>query len=119
VAGARRVSAVVRQRCPACLEGQVFRSTLRMLPACQRCGHRFEPRPGTWHRTFAAAVAAAAVVCLIVAAASWHWLVPEYGRAFALLSAAFLWLLLLPAVFRYARIIRAHLDASALERARR
>jgi uncharacterized protein (DUF983 family) len=113
----RRLSAIVRQRCPACRQGQVFRSTFRTLPACQLCGHRFEPFPGAHRGALGAGAAVSLVLCMIVGAAMWHWLVPDYGRAFAILSAAFLWLLVLPAVIRYARIVHMHLEVRALERA--
>jgi uncharacterized protein (DUF983 family) len=119
VAGARRLSAVVRQRCPSCFEGHVFRSTFGVLPACQLCGHRLEPDTRVRRRLRLEATAAAAVCSVVVAAAAWRWLAPSYGLRFAALAAAFSWLVLLPGIVRYARVIRAHAEVAALERAHR
>lgn len=34
----------MRRRCPCCGGGKLFRGYFNMVPACPRCGHRFEPR---------------------------------------------------------------------------
>ena len=41
-----RAIAIVRQRCPRCLEGRVFRGMLAMNDACPSCGLVFEREPG-------------------------------------------------------------------------
>src|SRR6185295_15533099 len=41
-----RAIAVLRQRCPRCLEGRVFRGMLAMNDACPECGLVFEREPG-------------------------------------------------------------------------
>jgi len=112
----RRGIAILFQRCPACLAGSVFRSTFRMLPACQVCGHRFEREPGFFRgaMVLAAGIAAATFVALVVAAH--HWLVPALGLAFGLVVAAMLYLLLIPAIFRYPRVIRAYRGSGSADR---
>jgi uncharacterized protein (DUF983 family) len=90
-----------------------------MLPACQQCGYRFHQDAGGDAATLAASAVAGALLIVMVLAAAWRWLVPTFGLPFAMTVASFLWLLLLPGVVRYARIVRAHLAVRALERAPR
>ncbi len=112
----RRVVAILRQRCPACLAGSVYRSTFRMLPACQVCGHRFEHGPG-YFRTATMVSAGIAVVALVGLITGMHrWLAPAHGETFAQLVASLLFLLLVPALYRYPRIIRAHLGIASSDR---
>lgn len=37
----------LRRRCPVCGEGRIFRSALRLRPACPACGWVIEREPGT------------------------------------------------------------------------
>src|SRR3989442_8573127 len=43
---AARLRAILRQRCPVCLEGRMFRGVFTMNAACSACGHRFERETG-------------------------------------------------------------------------
>src|SRR5438445_10929800 len=43
---AARLRSIVRQRCPVCLEGRMFRGVFAMNAACSVCGHRFERETG-------------------------------------------------------------------------
>jgi len=46
---ARRLGAILRQRCPACLEGKVFHGRVAMHDHCPRCGVSFHPEQAfTW-----------------------------------------------------------------------
>lgn len=117
--GMRRVTAVVRMRCPACLRGDVFVSTFQMLPACQLCGHRFELRPGFFQGPIYVSYALGMVTFLGMAFVARRWLAPDAGRAFALLVAGFCYVLLVPAIFRYCCIIWAHLSIRTPERSTR
>src|SRR5689334_8648181 len=40
------LSAIVRQRCPRCREGRVYRSFFTMDRACPECGYDFYPGSG-------------------------------------------------------------------------
>src|SRR5436190_12582264 len=43
---AARLRAIIRQRCPVCLQGAMFRGRFEMNTTCPVCGHRFEREPG-------------------------------------------------------------------------
>src|SRR6516165_11002909 len=43
-----RLWAGLRQRCPRCCRGQMFRGLLTMNERCPRCGLRFEREPGDY-----------------------------------------------------------------------
>src|SRR5262249_35629046 len=42
----QRLQAILRQGCPKCLHGKVFRGATTMNERCPVCGHRFEREPG-------------------------------------------------------------------------
>jgi uncharacterized protein (DUF983 family) len=44
--GFRHLAAIVKQRCPRCLQGQVFATLFRMHAQCPLCGLVFEREPG-------------------------------------------------------------------------
>jgi uncharacterized protein (DUF983 family) len=112
----RRSLAILRQRCPACLAGAIFRSTFRILPACQVCGHRFERAPGFFRGALAVSAVLAAMTLLVLLGVMHRWLGPTHGEAFAILVAVLLFLLLVPAIFRYPRVIRAHRGIAPADR---
>jgi len=41
-----RIAAIIRQRCPRCFTGKVFRRLLDMNETCPVCGLRFEREEG-------------------------------------------------------------------------
>src|SRR5947208_16960374 len=43
---AARLRAIIRQRCPVCLQGAMFRGRFEMNATCPVCGHRLEREPG-------------------------------------------------------------------------
>src|SRR2546427_2942302 len=43
---AARLHAIIRQRCPVCFQGAMFRGRFEMSATCPVCGHRFEREPG-------------------------------------------------------------------------
>jgi uncharacterized protein (DUF983 family) len=42
----KRLVAILRQRCPVCLEGQVFQSLLGMRSHCPACGIKYDRETG-------------------------------------------------------------------------
>ncbi len=80
---ATRLRAILRQRCPVCCQGAMFRGRFAMNPTCPVCGHRFEREPGFFQGA----------------------MYVSYG-----LGTAYLGVL----VFRYSRVIRAHLNVGTL-----
>jgi uncharacterized protein (DUF983 family) len=105
-----RTLAIFRQRCPTCRRGQVFRSGLTMNETCPICGIRFEREPGYFfgamYFSYALGVPIIAGLSAILALTicrTWElqWVViPAWG----------IYLLLVPAVFRYSRILWMHFD---------
>lgn len=104
-----RAIAVLRQRCPRCLEGRAFRGLLTMNDACPSCGLVFEREPGYF------------VGAMYV---SYAMAIPAYLLAVLLLRVAFRRLSDLtvlaagvpiicfgsPYLFRYSRVIWMHFD---------
>lgn len=108
--------AIVRQRCPVCLDGEVFHAIFHMLPACQVCGHRFERGPGFYRGAMYASYAFGLVLFVTIAGAAVRWLAPPLGLSFALVVAGLLYVLLVPWIFRYPRVLWAHLAPPLPER---
>ena len=102
-----RLSALLKQRCPHCLQGKVFASTWKMNETCPVCHVKFEREDGYFMMSvFIGYVIGTFItlpICLIL----------------YLVNAPFAWyfiftigaiLLLLPLIFRYARLIWLHID---------
>lgn len=102
-----RLGALLKQRCPRCLEGRVFAGLFRMHRRCPSCGLPFEREPGYFmgamYLSYSLAIIATAPVWLPMA-----W----FGRPLwevllasgSLLMLGSLWL------FRYARVLWLHFD---------
>lgn len=102
-----RLSALLKQRCPHCLQGKVFASTWKMNETCPVCHIKFAREDGYFMMSVFIGYILGAVIalpiCLILylinAPLAWY---------FIFTVAAFL--LLLPLIFRYARLIWLHID---------
>ena len=104
---ATRIGAVMAQRCPVCLEGQVFDSLLGMRETCPVCGVKFERENGY----FLNAMFIAYVLGFLVLAPTTVLLYlldvsPFLFLAVIVVEMALLW----PAIFRYSRILWLHID---------
>lgn len=100
---------VMRQRCPRCHRGRMFRGWIRMHDACPVCRYVFEREPGYFVGAMYVSYAMA-VPILVVLAVLVHWLLPTWTGLRVLAAALPLFLLLTPVIFRYSRVIWAHLD---------
>ena len=105
-----RLSAILRQRCPNCFRGQVFTGPLAMNETCPVCGVRFEREQGYFfgamYFSYALSIPIVGALTAILAFTvlrGWpvHWII---------LSAGLVFLLFVPLVFRYSRILWMHLD---------
>ena len=106
----RRLWAILRQRCPRCLTGKVFRGLVAMHETCPACGHRFEREQGYFlGAMYASYFMAVPAVGLLTWAFS-AWVVPGWRLEWATLLAAPVFLALVPLIFRYSRVIWMHLD---------
>src|SRR5881392_595703 len=105
-----RVRAVLRQRCPVCLEGRMFRGVFAMNATCPVCGHRFEREPGFFQGAMYVSYGIGIVYIGVLAILANAFLVPHIGVVPAAGCIVAIHLACVPAVFRYSRVIWAHLN---------
>src|SRR5262245_39309243 len=106
----RRLEAILLLRCPRCLKGKTFRTWVRMYDTCPACGHRFEREQGYFLGAMYASYFLAVPLVGLLAWAANVWLVPGWTLGGATLLITPLFLLLVPVIFRYSRVIWMHLD---------
>ncbi len=102
-----RLRATLRQRCPRCLRGKVWRSFLTMHEACPACGLVFEREPGYF--------TGAMVVSYVIAVPTFGLiviglLVLGVDTVVALVGGGLVYLLLAPFILRYSRVIWLQFD---------
>jgi uncharacterized protein (DUF983 family) len=106
----RRFEAILRQRCPVCLEGRMFSGSFTMAPRCPKCGHEFERETGFFqgamYVSWALSVGMFAALALL---ANW-FLAPRVGLPLAFALAIGAYFPVVPALYRYARVIWAHVN---------
>lgn len=107
---AARLNAILWQRCPKCLVGKPFSGLITMRQACPVCGHKFEREPGYFvgamYASYFLAIPVLAILTLLI-----YWLLlPDWELRNVVFVAVPLFLLLVPLVFRYSRVIWMHLD---------
>jgi len=108
---ARRLKAILLQRCPKCLKGRVFSGVVAMRPRCPVCDHQFEREPGYFLGAMYASYFLAIPILALITLAIYFLLLPNWLPENVVLLAAVPFLLLVPSVFRYARVIWMHIDA--------
>ena len=104
---ARRLTALVQQRCPRCLHGAVFAGLFRMHARCPACGLVFTREQGY----FTGAMYLSYGLALIVTVPVWLPMA-LLGRPLGevLLAVGGLLIVGSPWLFRYARVLWLHLD---------
>jgi uncharacterized protein (DUF983 family) len=104
----RRLVAIVTLRCPRCLEGRIWRGFLSMNETCPVCGFAFEREPGYFtgamvvSYVLAVPVLGAIVIALMALA--------HLDAVPALLIGDAAYLVLVPFIFRYSRVVWLHFD---------
>jgi uncharacterized protein (DUF983 family) len=104
----RRLAAVITLRCPRCLKGRVWRRFVSMNPTCPECGVVFERESGYFAGAMvvsyglAVPILAAMVVALII--------IGGLDPVVALIIGNTGYLVLVPFIFRYSRVVWLHLD---------
>jgi uncharacterized protein (DUF983 family) len=111
VALAARLRAILTQRCPICLEGKMFEGLFAMNSACTICGHRFEREQGFFQGAMYVSWVMGVTYLAGLAVLAQLILVPRIGIVAAGLIVIIIHLVCIPAVFRYSRVIWAHLNA--------
>jgi hypothetical protein len=104
----RRLAAIITLRCPRCLDGPVWRRFLSMNPACPVCGFVFDREPGY----FAGAMVVSYALAVPILAAMVIALITLGGLdpIVALIVGNTAYLVLVPFIFRYSRVVWLHLD---------
>ena len=105
-----RFRAVLRQRCPACLQGKMFSGRFTMNATCPVCGHRFEREQGFFQGAMYVSWVLGVVYLGALGILSQLLLVPRIGIVWAVACVVLVHLLCIPIVFRYSRVIWAHLN---------
>ena len=102
-----RLIAILKQRCPVCLQGRVFHSWLGMNRKCPVCDVYFERETGYFLNAMFAGYALD--ILLLVPTALWLYFqqvsVVLFG-AVVIAEMGLLW----PLIFRYARLLWLHID---------
>jgi uncharacterized protein (DUF983 family) len=104
-----RVWAAIRQRCPRCCRGPVFRGSFAMNEACPRCSLRFEREPGY----FLGAMYFSYALCIPILGIGilfWRWALPELRWEWIVLLAGLSYVPFMPVVFRYSRVLWLYFD---------
>ena len=107
----RRLASIVRQRCPVCCIGPVFRSLIVMHNACPACGHVFEREPGFFVGAMYISYALA-IPLYVLLAGGLRWMLGGWKDLAVLALALPLFVPFAPLLFRYSRVIWMHLDAA-------
>jgi uncharacterized protein (DUF983 family) len=104
----RRLGAIFTLRCPRCLDGHVWRRFLSMNLACPVCGFVFDREPGY----FAGAMVVSYALAVPILAAMVIVLITlgQLDPVVALIVGNTAYLILVPFIFRYSRVVWLHLD---------
>ena len=103
-----RAWAVLSLRCPRCLQGRVWRGFVEMNVSCPVCGLVFERESGY----FAGAMVVSYALAVPILAAMVIALITLGGLdvVVALIVGNTAYLVLVPFIFRYSRVVWLHLD---------
>ena len=102
-----RLQAILRLRCPRCLDGAVFESLWQMYPLCPSCQLKYEREQGYFVGAMyvsygmALALYAPLVVVLVLGGISANQFILTIGVTLTFL---------VPLLFRYSRVLWMHLD---------
>ncbi len=103
----KRLQAILFQRCPVCLQGQLFTGVLTMHSHCPQCGVKLERETGYFLNAMFIAYSLGFLILIPTAllAYLWHFSIP-------LLVAAVVGVVVIvwPLLFRYSRVIWLHVD---------
>ena len=100
--------AMLRQRCPRCGRGPIFRSLLRMNDDCPLCDLHFEREPGYF---LGAMYFSYFMTCLVLSAVFWGaYALLEWPVGWSAALAVAVLMPLVPMIFRYSRVIWIYFD---------
>ena len=107
-----RTAAMLRQRCPRCLQGRVYRAFISMNEACPFCGYVFGREEGYFTGAMYVSYGLGLAIVFAIIGILWpFWPTETIGDVGLLLVVASLaYLLFVPIVYRYSRVVWLHLD---------
>ncbi len=100
---------LLRQRCPRCCLGDLFRTMFTMNETCPVCGLRFEREEGYFLGALYVSYPISALLLGLGILAA-YLLFPDLRLEWDLLIAAIAYLPFMPVVFRYSRAIWIYFD---------
>lgn len=104
--------AILLGRCPRCRRGRIFRGQIKMHNVCTQCSFRFGREEGYYtgamYASYFLSIGALTVIGLLV----WLLLGKYLGQLPLMLIATALFLLFIPTIFRYSRIIWLYIDTA-------
>ena len=107
--GGERARAILRLRCPVCAKGRVFAGPFAMNEHCPACGLKFLREPGYFLGAMYFSYGLAIPLITIFTGLAWLAL-PGWHLYQLVLLAWFAFLPLVPAVYRYSRVMWLHFD---------
>ncbi|MFN2581477.1 MAG: DUF983 domain-containing protein [Candidatus Dormibacteria bacterium] len=106
-----RLRAILSQRCPVCLRGAMFSGRWTMNAVCPVCEHRFEREQGFFQGAMYVSWILSVGYLAILAVLAQLVVAPRIGIAAAVVCVVLIHVICIPIVFRYSRVIWAHLNA--------
>lgn len=105
----KTLGALIRKRCPGCLQGPIYKQGMEMHERCPRCNLLYEREQGYFigslYLSYALASLFLGLITLVL-----HLTFPDLDLGLAILIAAGVFLPFVPAVTRYSRIIWMYFD---------
>ncbi len=103
-----RLRAALRGRCPRCRDGKIFAGILKMNERCPSCALLFEREPGYFTGAMVVSYTLGVPLLALLIGVAWFGL--RLPVEWALLAADLAFLVFVPAVFRWSRVLWIHFD---------
>jgi len=110
-----RFQAILTERCPVCLSGKMFRGMFAMNETCPVCGHGFEREPGFFQGAMYVSYGLGIGEAFVLVLGANALLTPVIGLPATIGFVVAVHLALVPALFRYSRVLWAHLNIGTME----
>lgn len=92
----------------------MFHGRFAMNPVCPVCGHRFEREPGFFQGAMYVSYGIGIIYLGVLGLVANVFVVPRYGVTLGVAGVVLVHLACIPAVFRYSRVIWAHVNARTI-----
>ncbi len=102
-----RLAAILKQKCPHCLQGPVFNSFLGMHQTCSNCHIKYEREDGYFMMSVVIGYAIGGIIALPICLILYLMNAPTHWYFIATIGA---FILLFPLIFRYAKLLWLHID---------